>query len=153
MGTWTAPTFVDTLKARLEARAGLAGVQVNSAPMGDSTKPEAITFHAIEGEQEFRTLGRGPNTKDDSYTVWATVWINKPGQNEAVAKSARDRADAILGEVEDELRLAATETALNAALGGQLHHLNLANIDLEQTANAEGRVAQVTFRISVRVRI
>lgn len=146
MATWKGPDFLDALKTRLEARAGLAGVQINSAPMGADTAREAITLHALEGEQSWAALGQ--ERKKDNFTVTGTTWINKPGANDAIAKEARDRAAALLAEVEAEMK-----NGFTTVDGSQIRKLNLSNVGLAQGANDQGRWAQVTFSIDVEVQI
>lgn len=146
MGTWKGPDFIDALKTRLEARPGLAGVQINSAPMGVNTAAEAITVHDLEGEQTWAALGR--ERKRDSFTLNCTTWIHKPGADEADAKACRDRAEALLAEVEADLK-----DFPETVNGSQITALNLANVSLDQGANTDGRWAQVTFSIQVTVLI
>lgn len=146
MATWKGPDFLDALKTRLEARAGLAGVQINSAPMGADTAKEAITFHDLDGEQTWAALGQ--ERKKDAFTVDGTTWINKPGKGETIAKEARDRAAVLLAEVEAELK-----NAFTSVDGNQIRKLNLSNVGLAQGANDQGRWAQVTFSIDVEVQL
>lgn len=146
MATWKAPAFLDALKTRLEARAALAGVEVHVASMGENIGPEAITCYGVEGTQDWAALGQ--ERKKDGFTVHATIEIVKAGAGDAVAKTARDRAEAILAEVEAEMKNAFTTVA-----GSQITALNLSKIDLHQGANPTGRWALISFAIDVEIRI
>jgi hypothetical protein len=148
MATWKGNKFLDALVQRLEARPGLSGIEVNRAPMGTDAAKESITFFGVEGNQEHAALGDG--AKRDAFNVEAAIFIVKAGSGNAVAKEAADRAEALMAEVEDEVR---SYFATGKVDGHQITSANLTDIRLDQGANPDGRVAVLSFLIEVVVRI
>lgn len=139
---WTAGPVLDQLKTLLEARAGLAGVQVATAAMGDETNPEAIVFFGATGTQTWGQFDTN-DPKQDDYTIEGAIWINKPGAGETTAKAARDRASAIFAELEAQL---VTDHEVNdLVLIGEL-----TTTRLEQGVNERGRWCQIGFDIRVQ---
>lgn len=145
MATWKGNKFLDHIVDLLEADVGLAGIEINRAPMGQDAALESITFFGVEGNQEHAALGDG--AKRDAFNVEAAIFIVKPGSGNDNAKAAADRAEALMAEVEGVVE---TITAID---GSQVTFINLTNIRLDQGVNPEGRVAVLSFQIEVVVRI
>lgn len=139
--SWTAPAVLDQLKSSLTLRAGLAGVQIATAAMGDEKMPEAIIFFGADGTQEWALLENN-YPKQDIYTIEGATWINKAGAGETIAKAARDRAATLLSELEAQLRADQT-------VNGLVEMCELQAVRLEQGVNSNGRWCQITFGLLV----
>lgn len=149
MGTWTGPGLLDALKTRLEARAGLANVTIATGPLGDETPLEAIVFFSINGDQDWAQIGKaalGAGSRRDTYTVEGAIWIAKPGAGELVIKQTRDRAAAVLGELENELRA-------DPSVAGAVRTCQLTGVAMEQGMDDQGRWCQVSFQLGAMARI
>lgn len=141
----TVPAFLDALKTALDARAGLDGVEVATAPQGSGTRNESIQVHDVTQGEEWALLGA--RTADETYAVALTVWVVKPGAGEALAKTARDRAYTLMAEVAAALRE-------NPHMGGDsIKVAAMSSADLDQGVNPNGRWAQLTFEVQVEARL
>lgn len=141
------PALLDTLRTRLAARAGLAGVTVSTASLGDDIPPEAIELYGVDADQDWAALGR--LARDENYDVACGLSVERPAgadDVEATIKQCRDRAFVLLKEVADELRA-------DPSVGGVVRVAQLGKVSLAQGYNDEGRWAVVLFRIEVRNRI
>ena len=119
MSATALPTFIDALVAALQARAGLAGVNVYGCPVA----PEDLGKEAIELAAETDVVqtaaAMGSTDIEESFDVKGSIVCFTPMPAEATkvatingaAKTVRDRACAILGEVESELSTNDTVTA------------------------------------------
>lgn len=137
---------MDALKARLDLRAGLTGVTVATGPLGDDTPAEAIVLVGVSAaDQAYAALGSRP--KDDMYDILGGIWVARPGAGEAVLKAARDRALALLAEVEADLR-----EAPNIGLAYVLW-ANLRPDTLDQGMGTGTRWCELDFRVQVKARI
>lgn len=140
--SWTGASVLDQLKTSLEARGGLSGVQVGTAPLGDETQREAIIFFGVDGTQEWGILSES-SPKEDTYTIEGAIWINKPGAGEVTAKAARDRAVAIFAEVEAQVRSDQT-------INGLVMMCEAQSVRLEQGSNTNGRWCQISFDLRIQ---
>jgi hypothetical protein len=142
MATSTIPAFKSALLSRLQARAGLSGVQVTYGWPTGSVKRESIMLGGATGTQEFRTIGA--TQKMETYTL--DVYITVIREGHARQQNADERALALMGELEDELRDDPTvnNTVLTAEVG---------RIDLQPMAGAETREARLTVGVNVMARI
>ena len=138
--TSTVPAFLDAFKAALEARAGLAGVQVSTAPLGADSKPESIQMGDVPGTSPWGAVGA--KRRNERYTVACAIWKQESGAGEAKAKAERDRVFAIFAEVEKAV-------VGNPNLGQVVHQLTFGEWTLEQGVNPQSRWAQLTFEIEV----
>lgn len=138
------PAVLDDLAARLPLRLGLSDVKVFTSPQGDNTPDEAIVFIGVDGDQEFAALGR--DKRNERYDINGGIWIQKPGADEETAVAARNRAYAILGELENELRAVPT-------LNGIVITIELKGHDLNQGATQKDRRVALDFRLHVFARI
>lgn len=147
MGTWTGPAAIDALKTAIEARANIVAdkVKVFSADPGDAAPAnEYIALLNIEGAQAYATWGT--NTREDDYQIIGGVFARKPGAGETPIKAARDRAGALLAEVEAALRGSPN-------LGGVVMLAQMRDFELHQLAISQGRVAIIDFQVGVRARL
>lgn len=104
----TLPTFLDALRTALAARSGLDDVIVFTCPVA----PEDLGKQAIELANEVAVdqhrLGMGETTLDEEYTLPGSIIVFRTAKQggqaiNTAAKAARDRADAILEEIVDEV--------------------------------------------------
>jgi hypothetical protein len=148
--TSSIPAFFDALKALLDVRAGIVGPPLVAVATGDlaaDTPPEAIILAGAAGPRENVGL-RGPQgiSQDQNVTVRGAIWIVKPGQGESIIKAARDRAYALLGELEQQLKSTPT-------VSGTCQYATVTGDILEQGLNDAGRWAQITWEITYRARL
>jgi hypothetical protein len=148
--TSSIPAFFDALKALLDARAGIIGPPLVTVATGDlaaDTPKEAIVLFGALGPRESVGL-RGPQgiSADENVTVRGAIWIVKPGQGETVLKAARDRAAAILAELEQTLKA-------NPTVSGTCQYAAVSSSGHEAGVNDEGRWHQTSFEITYRARL
>lgn len=145
MPTSTAPAVLNGLVDLLTARAGLSGVQVTSGPMPSGR--EKIEFHEITGTQRFATFGKTPNrpTRAEEFTLTGLVEVNHDGAGETVIRSARDRAYALVAEIENCLR--------DNIHVGNANWAHFTRGDCRQGVGDQLRWAQIRFEIGVNSRI
>ena len=94
-------TFMDTLKVRLEARAGLSGVQVQTRPFNPDTEPlEGIQLESMNGSHEHFAMT--PSMRDDA-TLTGKVWAQVTDAALEPGKASRDRAIVLIGELVTEV--------------------------------------------------
>ena len=136
---------MDALKVALHARAGLAGVQVTTAPAGSETRSESIQMGDAGQSEVWAVIGT--RRRDEDFTIDAAIWKVQPGAGDAVATTARLRAYALLAEVEAALR-----ESPRLGLAG-VEQMAVSNADLEQGVNPDGRWAQLTFQVRVTARL
>ncbi|HTE69092.1 MAG TPA: hypothetical protein VK942_10095 [Actinomycetes bacterium] len=149
--TSSIPAFFDALKALLDARAGIIGPPLVTVATGDlaadTPKESIVLFGTPTANREAVGL-RGPQgiSHDHNVVVAGAIRVVKPGQGETVIKAARDRAYAVLAELENQLKATPTvsDTCKFAAVTDD---------PLEQGANDEGRWAQISFQITYRARL
>ena len=109
MASWTAPAFLDALKSKLDASADLSAL---TSPTVDvlthwpgidlSATDQLILGATVDDEQVPAAVGR--NRHDQQVDVSCEVRVMRPGGGETVSKAARDRAAAIVGIVDAQLR-------------------------------------------------
>lgn len=137
--------FKNALVDGLLARAGLAGVQVVSAPLtSKDAARESIQLGDVDGEQEWSALGK--LAREERYTVDVMVWVIRPGGDEGVVRDVRGRAFAIFAEVEDFLR--ADPTVFSVARVSAIRRP-----EVTEGANPEGRVCRIDFQVAVEKRL
>lgn len=145
------PAFLDALKALLDARAGLIGpplVTVSTGDLGTETPREAIVLYGTPTAEREEVGMRGPAgfSYDHNVTVAGAIWIVKAGQGETVIKQARDRAFAVLNEVDATL-------AASPSVSSTCYFAAVTADVLEQGANDDGRWCQISFTITYRARL
>ncbi|HJU00262.1 MAG TPA: hypothetical protein VJ966_03545 [Actinomycetes bacterium] len=150
--TSSIPAFLDALKVLLDARPGLQGPPAVTVATGDlaaETPREAIILAAARGPRAtagLRNPAAGGVPRNQDTVVFGAIWIVKPGQGETVIKAARDRAYALLGEVEQTL-------LANPQVGGSCMWAFIGTDSIDQGVNDQGRWAQVDFEITYRARL
>lgn len=105
--TTKAALVEDKLIEQLQARVGLAGVQVEVGPLGnDSAAYEYIQTTGepapLSSSQVWGALGN--RRKDEAVSIRGEIFVSRPGAGAAVLREARDRALELLAEVEAQLR-------------------------------------------------
>lgn len=145
MTTVTSRLFdaLDNFAAALALRSGLSGVQIATGPLGGESARESIQFFTGRDNQDHVTTGR---RRESTFSLDGAVWVLKPGKNETVIKAARDRAQALLAEIEDELRT-------DPSIGGTVRESGITDYDLDQGVNPDGHWCQLDFTISGTVRL
>lgn len=144
-------TFLDKFRDALASRAGLSGVNIYTAPVDYvSLGPESILF-AFEAASSDYEYYFPPRQVDETYQVKGGIWIVKTGAGESVIKEARDRALALLEEVQDQLAVSSATTALSlAALG--VDDARITSWTIEQYAIDGGRDCRVSFTVECRAK-
>lgn len=96
----TVPAVRAALVALLQARPGLAGVQVGYSHPGDALERESMFLGGTRGRHDPANLRAGRKHRDEAYTldVWVDVSADGP-----TAQPASERAWALIGELEDVL--------------------------------------------------
>ena len=143
--TSSIPDAMDAFVDGMLLRANIisAKVQVASGYLGgDSAAKESIQLTDVPAAtQSWGMLGN--RRRDEEYTINGLIWVVKAGKNETVIRSARDRAFALLAEIEDFLRLDPT-------IGSTTKVSELTAYPFDQGANAEGRWCQIDFSIACK---
>jgi len=146
----TLPTFLDALRAALANRAGLAGVSVFTCPVApDDLGKQAIEI-ANEVEIEQHRLSLSATTLDEEYPVPGAIIVYRTAKQgtqaiNSAAKLARDRADAIMEEVVDEI-------TTNDTMSGTVRDVTITMQRWTQgmaPENRLGRFCRVEFTLTV----
>jgi hypothetical protein len=155
MATSAVDDAMNALQTQLAARPGLAGVTVASGDLDADTPREAIILGGVfEWEQEWATIGN--LRKDEDFGVETVVWIVKPGAGETVIRAARDRAVAIVAEIETYLRLSTVhgDAVDGITLQGVVRSAEWRPTSLRQGPYPDGgRWCQVTGVIGIKARL
>lgn len=94
---WTLDGAIDTLVTGLNARAGLAGVQISDEWPGDAEQElESIWVGDADSSEEVAGMKAGPIDNTENYTIYLWVDVKTPGKR---TKAARDRCTVLVGEV------------------------------------------------------
>lgn len=136
--------FKCALADALMARAGLAGVQVLSAPEFQDIRNESIQLHDAAGDQEWYAIGR--MSREESYAVDGMVWALRPGAGETINRAVRGRAFDLFAEVEACLWADPT-------MGGVDRVAEIGHLDVAEGANPNGRVCRIDFTVKVTKRM
>jgi hypothetical protein len=144
MTTSKVNTFLVALKAMLEAREGLSGVGVFTAHPGDELPREAIVVDRVTTDQSWAALGR--QRREEGFTTYLILHIEKAGAGEGVATDVRERVYAIKAEVEDALRADPT-------VSETVRVADYARDELRQGTGDRARWAQLEAQIDAKVRI
>lgn len=149
MPTTSMGTYLTALVTALKARPGLSGVQIWSAPIADTEfEWEAIAFIDIINDEEVATLGEGPNSRKEVYTIEGVAEVNVAGHGDVDATTARDRVIELVAEVETELR-----DSPDLGLGQPIVRFSeMANMKLRQRIREGYRRAILEFDIIVNRR-
>lgn len=146
--TSTVPLVLETIRDRMAARRDadpdgvLAGVVFTAAPSGDPIPDESIQLFGTDGDQEWGAVGN--RRRKETYTINAGMLIIVRGAGEKVSDAARDRAYAILAELEDELRRFPNLDLISGRIVVQLSRVNL-----DQGPQDNGRWAALDIGLGV----
>lgn len=147
MSTYTSgvPTLIPNLVALLDARPGLAGVQITPAPVDLSeTEPESIQIDNTEPTREWAALGR--QAREEEFYLGFTVSVVVAGGDRAAMLAALLRVYALLAEIEVALRA-------DPSVGGAVHVAHVARTALTQIPTPEGRMAILECEIKADKRL
>jgi hypothetical protein len=138
VATSTIPTTKANLVTQLQARAGLAGVQVSYGPPLPNPQREYIWVGDVTGVQEFAAMA-APNQRHEQYTVKTIIGVLKEGGD---IQAADVRCFALMGEVEAQLRTDST-------IGGAVAVCVITAIELAEFVAPDGmnRTAQLVLEI------
>ena len=136
--------FLLAFQAMLEARPGLADVDVFTAHPGDDLPPEAIVVDRVTTDQSWAALGR--QRREEGFVVFVVLHIERPGAGEAVAIEVRDRVYTLKAEVEEALRA-------DPSVSGSVRVADYARDELRQGTGDHVRWAQLEAQIDAKVRI
>lgn len=143
MPTSTIPAFIDGLLSRLQARPALLGVHVTDFKPDEQEQDDWIMLDGAEpSEQEAAALGRLRREEEFFHEILVSC-VRSYGDPQ---KTARDRAFALVQEVENELRDDPT-------VGLVVRECQVITVKLENRADGQRREARVTVRIRARHRI
>lgn len=145
------PIVFDAMQEALSARAGLAGVQVVSGPVGpQDTRPEAVLLiRALPSADEAHTEGNYSRSED--YTIDGIIWATKPGADELAIRDVRDRAFELLAEVEAYLRTDAGMQLSDQIAPSQITFCEMSRKGFDQGIHTSGgRWVQIDFGIRVQ---
>lgn len=124
-------------------RSGLTGVQIASAELGGSAaaleRIELIGDDTIE--QDWVHVGR--LSRDERLTLVGSIYVMKPGAGETVIRAARDRAFALMAEIE----LSFTESQAASSIGGLVKAARARPFSGNDIATPDGRVYLLGFEI------
>jgi len=92
---------MDTLKTRLEARAGLNGVSIQTRPFNPDTEPlEGIQLESMRGGHEHFAMT--PSFRDDA-TLSGKAWAQTTDAAAEPGKASRDRVIALMDQLVSEI--------------------------------------------------
>lgn len=133
--------FIETLTAQLLLRAGLADVQVISGPidLDTATKRDIIQLFGTEMTETFAAIGN--KRHEETYTLEGELIVVRPPAGETGIQEVRDRAKAIFGELETELRT-------NHKMNGTVKWCRLSSVAIAQGYGDKGRICVVSFTIT-----
>ena len=109
MATSTVPALKANLLTQLQARGGLAGVQVTYGPPLPNPDREFIWLGDVQGDQAFSAMA-APNQRHEQYTLQVIVSVLREGTD---LKTADERCFALCAELENQLR---TDVTVNSAV-------------------------------------
>lgn len=146
MATSTVPAFLDAWKAGMEGRDAIADAKVviATAPTGAPYPKESIQIFDVAADQ--RATAMGNKRREETYRARGGLLVHELGAGEAKATIARNRAYALLAEIEAMLR-----ADHNVALTVQFAEVQA--YDLEQGINKESRWASIEFFIAVKAQL
>jgi regulator of RNase E activity RraA len=145
-----ATTRLHALKAALvsglQGVPALNGVQVTSAYIGDEQSAvesiQLIGDDRIEGD--WATIGKF--SRDETITLVGMIEVEKPGAGELVIQATRDRAVALMGEVEKFI-------VADPSVGGVVKQCKVRPTQMFEHYSAEGRWCLIRFEIEAYTRL
>lgn len=142
MSTSAIGTIKDALVAALKLRANLAGVNIFSGFVG--VEEAGVECIALEDARLVEVAAAMGGNRIETWEIDGEVAAVKPwtgGTTELTIKAARDRAVALLAEI---------ETHLNDTYAGELPSAQLIGAELSDLIGAEGRVCVISFTLSMQ---
>lgn len=138
MATSTVPALKANLQTQLQARGGLAGVNVTYGPPLPSPGDEYIWIGDTDGAQVFATYGSTTGLRHEEYQLQVVICVERQGTD---MKGADTRCFALLAELEAQLR--ADNTVNGAVTLAQVGGFKLSEIvtDMSRTAQLEVQVS------------
>lgn len=144
MNSSTVVTVKKAMVTTLQARAGLAGIQVSYAHPGDKLEPDSIWMGDVRGHHEIAALRAGRKVRNEEYTLDVIVSVLKAGGD---VQDAEDRAFVLFIEVEgalaDDPRLGGT--VLEWAKAGEF----TTTVGMTET----GGLAEIKLGVECRARL
>lgn len=124
-------------------RAGLAGVQIASADLGNANyATESIMLVGQDDiEQEWVHVGR--LSRDERLTLTGAIYVMKPGAGEAVIRAARDRGFELMAEIEKSF----VETQAASSIGGLVKAARARPFQGHDIITPDGRVYLLGFEV------
>ena len=137
---------IEALQARLQARPGLAQVNVFALPQGpqDLGREYIVLATRIPGRQEFPFASKA--IKNDAFTLNGVVGRMEPGKGDTAALAAMGRVMDLFAEIEDALRT-------DPSLGGLDVTAQIGGYEHSPGATDVGRVHEMTFEVRVDARL
>ena len=158
--TWTAAQYLTAIVKNLNERFGADSnfngqsdreVVVHSAPLDqeDKVPRNSVAFIDIISDDEAASLGQ--NRREEEYVLEGIVWVLQRGSDEAAAVLARERATAILAQIEIEVRLN-PDAGLNTDVQ-LVRYSEVIGKTLRQAKQEGYKRAVIEFDIRVKTRI
>jgi hypothetical protein len=139
------PALKRKLKARLEARTALSGVQISyGAPLPNPGR-EYIWLGDADGNQSAATMNPVTKPRNEEYTLQVRIWAQVEGTNQ---QTATERAFTLAAEIENELR---DDITVNGAVRGA--QFGEGEFRLEEMASDTARAALLTVSVFCEARI
>lgn len=107
---WTAFDMAEALRAAVAARAGITGLSptvkvITYLPSPDEQMADAIIIgYLSEDADDTMRAHVGGDQFEEVVDLVSRIQVTRPGAGQTVADTARDRAQALLSEVEAEVR-------------------------------------------------
>jgi len=150
--TSTVPAVYDALRALLAARPGLAGVGIFSVPVDEVTSgPSSIQFGPCHPTQVPGLLGN--QGRDEAYDIACVTAVLVFDHSEAGGKASRDRAFALLAEVELALLASFVPGAPADALNSVARKCRVSSYAYDPEPGVDGYWAVLDFTIHVESRL
>lgn len=148
--TWTAPEYMTALRDNLRLRAGMAGVQIHSAPIAnDELEMKALAMVDVYSDDESAALG--DSRRKEEYVIEGVIQVMEPGSGEEAAVACRDEAMRIFAEVEAEVNANPTQ-GLNPS-SQRIRMSEITRKVLRQAYQDNYRRCAIEFDLTVTARI
>lgn len=155
MADWTAPAFIDSFVAQLAARTGITSLTDPTVTVidywpGDTENLGDVIIVGYSAADTNEPAAIGQGRYEETVTLSCHIRVVRPGAGTTVAKTARDRAAGLLGEVDNQLRTTFPE------VGDQTIAASVTRRQMDQfpsTAGGTGvRVCVIEFDVEYRAR-
>jgi hypothetical protein len=139
MATSTIPTLKANLVTRLQARAGLNGVQVSYGPPLPAPSRELIWCGVAKGQQDWQAMA----VKGEQYDLELVISVRREGEN---MQAADERCFTIYAEVENEVRADKT-------VNGAVRQASITGFELGEFVTDSMREATLTVQLECQAEI